>query len=145
MPHDDIPDEMWSEIFAHLPRDALVHVHLAQWRFHCISRPLLFSEFSFHPKNVKRLPGTTSRVELSQEELVDLVLQRLEFWSSSGIALFIRTCRVIGWRNSAVHNPYPLLAAFFISFPRFTNLFRLYMIKVQYNQIFMQTCAFCQI
>ncbi|KAJ6587389.1 hypothetical protein B0H10DRAFT_2093738 [Mycena sp. CBHHK59/15] len=131
MPHDDIPDEMWSEIFSHLPRDALVHVHLAQRRFHYISRPLLFSEFRFHPKNVKCPPGTTSHVEISQEELVDIVLQRLEFWSSSGIAPFIRTCRVIGWRNSGC-------TAFFNSFPRFTNLFRLCMIEVQYNQIFMQ-------
>ncbi|KAJ7145650.1 hypothetical protein C8R44DRAFT_755650 [Mycena epipterygia] len=93
-----IPSEIWTEIFAQLPREVLMHVALTHGLFHRITRPLLFRDFEFHPYTT--IPGyylthcPPSRLSLPDVEPVDYLLQRLQFWFSADIAPFVRTCRV---------------------------------------------------
>ncbi|KAJ6630541.1 hypothetical protein B0H10DRAFT_2207627 [Mycena sp. CBHHK59/15] len=50
-PHH-VPNEIWAEIFAHLPRELLMHVDLTHWLFHRLIRithPLLLRDLEFHP------------------------------------------------------------------------------------------------
>ncbi|KAJ7935964.1 hypothetical protein B0H13DRAFT_1589952, partial [Mycena leptocephala] len=102
-----IPDEIWAEIFAHLSRKSLAHADLTNWRFHRITRPLLFRELEFHPYTciagypVTRCPSSALALP-SRPEDIDLVLQRLQFWSTESISPCVRTCRLSPWPNSGV-------------------------------------------
>ncbi|KAJ7181429.1 hypothetical protein C8R43DRAFT_969147 [Mycena crocata] len=120
--HGDIPDEIWEEIFCHLPHAVLKEVGCTHWRFHCLSRPFIFREFDFQ----EPLYGTN----------LDHGLRRLQFWASPEIAPLIYTCRVIHWRKPV--KPYPLLATFFMSLPSFLNLQYLYLSSSDYDQTFLE-------
>ncbi|KAJ7145636.1 hypothetical protein C8R44DRAFT_723558 [Mycena epipterygia] len=47
-----IPSEIWTEIFAQLPRVVLMHTALAHGLFHRTTRPLLFCDFELHPYTI---------------------------------------------------------------------------------------------
>ncbi|KAJ6457365.1 hypothetical protein C8R45DRAFT_1033500 [Mycena sanguinolenta] len=143
-----VPEEIWSEIFLHLPRAALPQVNLTQRTFHHIVHPLLFRHLEFHPYNC--LAGYSSvncppsGLGIPDEEHVIFLLQRLQFWSSSDIAPLVRTCRVSNWSKAAIppngwifrrtDDPYILLNAFFDALPRFTALHHLALTKVHFTQ-----------
>ncbi|KAJ7145637.1 hypothetical protein C8R44DRAFT_896735 [Mycena epipterygia] len=116
-----IPSEIWAEIFTGLPREALLPITLAQW--------------SFHP--------------LPEADHIDRYLQRLQFWSSAEIAPLVRTCRVTQWPpglkyawhwqyGTTMDNPFILLEALFDSFPYFTNLRHLLFNDIHFTQIGME-------
>ncbi|KAJ7446115.1 hypothetical protein FB451DRAFT_791514 [Mycena latifolia] len=152
---DHIPTELWARIFDYLPRDALMHVDLTHRLFAHIARPLLFRDFEFRPYSL--IPGVNvvgappSAIALPAAEQVDLLLQRLEFWTSANIALCVRSCHVTlrplppppnahGWRFSHhLDNPYILLTALFNSLPHFANLHHLFLREVHVTQIGMQS------
>ncbi|KAJ7328781.1 hypothetical protein DFH08DRAFT_1023156 [Mycena albidolilacea] len=119
----DVLDEMWTEIFSHLPRNALMQVHLTQRRLRAISRPFLFRQFHFH--------NSTS---------LDIASQRLQFWVSSEISPLVRQCcvkplrRLGGWGTVG----WSLLAEFFNSLHHFANLRHLTVAEVHYNAKFVR-------
>ncbi|KAJ6542617.1 hypothetical protein B0H19DRAFT_303964 [Mycena capillaripes] len=152
-----VPDEIWSEIFKFLPHDTLIHLHIAESRFHRIARPLLFHEFDFHPYGLTGRTNVTechpSAFALPQEQHVAFLLQRLKFWSSKEIAPFIRICRItpwsftaetyrsLGWEICNLTSPIVVLLAFFHSLPRFTNLRHLVARYVPFDGIGIQNLS----
>ncbi|KAJ6542914.1 hypothetical protein B0H19DRAFT_1172412 [Mycena capillaripes] len=141
-----LPDEIWAEILAHLPRSSFPHTNLTSWRFHRITRPLLFRDLGFHPYMgiagyfITSCPP--SGLALPGPEQIHLVMERLRFWSSPDIAPLVRSCRIAPWPNSGVHNwpfsrvqdPYVLLTRLFDTFPRFTNLRVLLLHQVHFTE-----------
>ncbi|KAJ7108917.1 hypothetical protein C8R43DRAFT_1043540 [Mycena crocata] len=122
-----LPIELWTEIFIYLPREAVAVMSFTHGFFHPVSRPLLFQELTFHPYIF--IPGydaASASHTLPDPAEVDDALQRLQFWSSSEIASFVRTCIVTPWphsrRTPRPVDPYILLTALFDSLPRFTSL-----------------------
>ncbi|KAJ7500804.1 hypothetical protein B0H11DRAFT_1994527 [Mycena galericulata] len=116
----DFPEELWSEVFGYIPRDALMHVHLVQRQFRRISRPLLFREFTFYADNwaASHLPASR-RPEDAQTHLT---MQRLQFWSSSEIAPLIHTVRLYGWRPASVRLDDTFFPELARSFARLTEV-----------------------
>ncbi|KAJ7842818.1 hypothetical protein B0H14DRAFT_1022468 [Mycena olivaceomarginata] len=123
----DVPDEIWTEIFNHLPRNALMQVHLTQRRLRAISRPLLFRQFHFHPQSHN---GTS----------LDIASQRLQFWVSSEISPLVRRCCVGPrlWLGGWGTVQWSLLAEFFNSFHHFANLRYLTVAEVDHNAKFVR-------
>ncbi|KAJ7434707.1 hypothetical protein FB451DRAFT_1418635 [Mycena latifolia] len=146
------PVETWTQIFEDLPRDAISQVHRVDWLFHRIARPLLFREFKFHPYGRWSFAwldwDSPSALYLPHPVQIQLLLQRLEFWSSHEIAPLIRVCHMtpwdnnvdepLGWEFTRGADPYVLLRAFFDSLPRFTNLRRLDATLVPFTDIAIQ-------
>ncbi|KAJ7452665.1 hypothetical protein B0H11DRAFT_2072516 [Mycena galericulata] len=123
MPCCDFPDELWAEVFANVPRDALFQTHLVCWRFCHITRRLLFREFTFYPKNYQA--PSHRDVPADQDGLRDIIMQRLRFWTSSEIAPLIRTCHLRGRRPApAVEllHPGSVLAELAHSFAHLTDV-----------------------
>ncbi|KAJ6514313.1 hypothetical protein C8R47DRAFT_1090915 [Mycena vitilis] len=151
-PH--LPDEIWTEVLAHLPRDMLSNVNLTSLRLHCLTRPLLFRKFEFHPytclPGYRTTSGNPSSLALPGPEQINLVIQRLRFWSTDDIAPFVRSCLIAPWPTSAVHgwsffrvvwndsflaeDPYMLLTSLLDALPRFTNLNNLTFDRVHFTQ-----------
>ncbi|KAF7340866.1 hypothetical protein MSAN_02116100 [Mycena sanguinolenta] len=135
--HQDVPHEIWIEIFSHLPRDALLQVHLSQRRFRAISLPLLFREFVLLQVADRRRGASTSLSADGIHNLDNTVAsRRLQFWTSSKIAPCVRVCRVTGFRD--LRSRWPVLDEFFDALPHFTNLHRLTIFEIDYNPTFLQ-------
>ncbi|KAJ7181430.1 hypothetical protein C8R43DRAFT_1229320 [Mycena crocata] len=127
--HDNIPDEIWEEIFCQLPRDVLMEVGLVNWRFHRLCRPLVFREFQLERPILPDAESSTQQWE-------DLFLLRLQFWTSAEIAPLVHTCRLEGWDCHPKRRP--PLTAFFVALPCFVNVRRVVLSFSKYNQIFVQ-------
>ncbi|KAJ7182393.1 hypothetical protein C8R43DRAFT_869245, partial [Mycena crocata] len=93
-PTNDLSTELWEEIFAQLPRETLSHVCIATRRFHRLASPLLFRELEFHPYKLLRGFLLSTSFGIPDAQHIDLVLQRLRFWSTEKTAPFVRACRV---------------------------------------------------
>ncbi|KAJ6506788.1 hypothetical protein C8R45DRAFT_1208777 [Mycena sanguinolenta] len=133
------PDETWLEIFRYASRVTLPGLSLACKRFKCISRPLLFSHFDFHPYAIIHggmlLP---SRLD------VLYALDRLEFWTSDGIAPHVRSCKIstwklmdhpaAEWRSSYTDSAHILLDAFFNELTKFTGLETFHAENIHFTQ-----------
>ncbi|KAJ7725409.1 hypothetical protein B0H14DRAFT_3002961 [Mycena olivaceomarginata] len=78
-PREQVPYELWLEIFRSLPPDALEHLSLTCTKFKAISRPHLFNEFYFRPYKS--------------------AMERLEFWCSDEIAPHVRSCVIAPWHE----------------------------------------------
>ncbi|KAJ7107730.1 hypothetical protein C8R44DRAFT_540212, partial [Mycena epipterygia] len=87
---DRVPNELWLEVFHHLPRDTLKDVSLTHRTFCCLSRPLLFTDFKFHPYAMVALDSQ----HLPSAEEVDQLMERLAFWCSADIAPLVRSCSI---------------------------------------------------
>ncbi|KAJ7304857.1 hypothetical protein DFH08DRAFT_976457 [Mycena albidolilacea] len=137
---EQVPNELWLEIFRSLPPDALKNLSLTYTKFKGISRPLLFNEFHFHPyasgqRDDILLPGPT---EVNQS------MERLEFWCSDEIAPNVRSCTMTPWRKlgpvwsswnfAATSTPYILLVPFFERLRAFTCLQELSAYGIRFTQ-----------
>ncbi|KAJ7156167.1 hypothetical protein C8R46DRAFT_1226402 [Mycena filopes] len=145
-PFSWIPPELWLEIFAHLPSEALPCVHLTNRLFARIVRPLLFQHLEFHPYIC--LPGypmssrSPSGLAIPGPEQLRLLLDRLQFWVAADIAPLVRSCSVAkwpahgvhGWPFSRVDDPYVLLTALFDTLPSFAGLRDLTLERVHFTQ-----------
>ncbi|KAJ6525226.1 hypothetical protein DFH09DRAFT_173797 [Mycena vulgaris] len=113
-----IPVEMWDEVFTHLPREDLRHVHLVDRLFHRLSTPLLFRTVTFHfdkiatPRSDEQYDSSSDeQSDFSSDEqddspavvpptpaeiaVVENALMRLEVWSSTSIAPLVRVCEIV--------------------------------------------------
>ncbi|KAJ6546738.1 hypothetical protein DFH09DRAFT_1506489 [Mycena vulgaris] len=130
-----VPDELWVEVFKYLPKTSLRDVSSTHRTFSRISRPLVFSDFDFHPF----AGGAGGTVHPSAAE-VKRSFERLNFWCSPEIAPLVRSCKITPWprypRNfSDTETPYILPAAFFDRLSCFTRLQTLYAMHVEFTQI----------
>ncbi|KAF7341841.1 L-aminoadipate-semialdehyde dehydrogenase [Mycena sanguinolenta] len=126
---EQVPDEVWSEIFCLLPRDNLEALSLTSSNFKDISRPLLFAHFKFHPYAFHG--RQTDIVLLPSEAEITSSLNRLDFWASDGIARHVRSCQIIPWQagrsellftEATTQSRYILLESFFQRLELFTGL-----------------------
>ncbi|KAJ7644703.1 hypothetical protein FB45DRAFT_1053392 [Roridomyces roridus] len=113
-----IPNEIWLEIFRSLPRQALMRVHSTHRQFTAISRPLLFTHFTFHPYLLD-IRGYFCAVFYDD---IDLEVERLKFWSSEEIAPLVRQCTVAPLECSEA---YILNSEFVRRISKFTGLRKL--------------------
>ncbi|KAJ7359889.1 hypothetical protein DFH08DRAFT_1075216 [Mycena albidolilacea] len=91
---EQIPNELWLEIFRFLPPDALRHLSLTHNKFKGISRPLLYKQFHFHPY----ASGQGDTILLPSPTEVNQTMERLDFWCSDEIAPNVRSCEITPWR-----------------------------------------------
>ncbi|KAF8198220.1 hypothetical protein K438DRAFT_702406 [Mycena galopus ATCC 62051] len=131
MMHEDVPHEIWTEIFTHLPRSTLMQVHLTQRSFRAITLPFLFREFNLLPR----------RRNVQIDEYLNIASERMQFWTSSTIAPLVHHCGVenlqnLQWYSVSLTN---VLAEFFDSIQHFTNMRRLSMGYIEYNLSFLRT------
>ncbi|KAJ7445660.1 hypothetical protein FB451DRAFT_976753, partial [Mycena latifolia] len=84
---DRLPVELWVEIFALLPRDAIPPLSLTCSTFRGILIPLLFTHFAFHTWTPVA-KGSPSVAE------IDRYLERLDFFSSDEIGPLVRSCAI---------------------------------------------------
>ncbi|KAJ7270046.1 hypothetical protein B0H12DRAFT_822167 [Mycena haematopus] len=124
MHHSDVPHEIWTEIFQHLPHFSLLQVHLSQKRFRAISLPFLFRKFEF------------AQIDAACHADSTYTSRRLEFWTSPEIAPFVHQCLLTG--GASYHTPWPGGDKFFDSFHHFTNLRHLNIVDVDYNPTFLR-------
>ncbi|KAJ7776899.1 hypothetical protein DFH07DRAFT_798134 [Mycena maculata] len=144
-PPEHVPEELWLEVFRHLPLDTLRDVSTTSHIFGRLSRPFLFSHLDFHPYATRPYArhGFASHVLLLPEAAeVERVLERLNFWSSAGIAPFVRSCSITTWRKegpgpsifSTTDSPDVLLYPFFERLACFTGLQQLNAVVVHFTQ-----------
>ncbi|KAJ7142492.1 hypothetical protein C8R44DRAFT_974223 [Mycena epipterygia] len=124
-----LPSEVWFETFGFLPRSSLLALHAASRLFHGISRPLLFSDFDFHPFQI--CEGGTTRYAGPGD--VARTLKRLEFWTSSSIAPFVRVSTFSVFLRSR-DAPSPVFTAFFTLLSNFSNLREFRCFDVDFDQ-----------
>jgi hypothetical protein len=133
-PLDQVPNELWLEIFDHLSWETLKYVSLTQRSFYRISRHLIFADFHFHPYATSGLS-----LLLPSVAKIKRAIERLEFWTSSDVAPLVRSCKLTPWVDSTPRHhtdtPYILLAPFFGRLACFTGLRHLYANQVHFNQI----------
>jgi hypothetical protein len=133
-PQPGFPNELWLEIFSHLPPDALINLSSTDRALYAIARPLGFTEFRLKPYPYDYNPPPA---------LLDAALQRLNFWSSPQVAPHVRLCTArhytVGWDGSQVMNddkaPHVLMNAFFENLPKFTGLQQLYTERTEFTQL----------
>ncbi|KAJ6506801.1 hypothetical protein C8R45DRAFT_817047, partial [Mycena sanguinolenta] len=96
---EQFPNEIWLEIFGHLPEwpnfdlpTFLCTLALTCKRFKRISRPLLFTHFKFRPYGI--VHGFGMKLLPADEEDIAKVMERLEFWCSDEIAPHVRSCEI---------------------------------------------------
>ncbi|KAJ7474374.1 hypothetical protein B0H11DRAFT_2282232 [Mycena galericulata] len=123
---DQIPEELWLDIFLHLPRKTLINVSVTEHVFRRLCLPLLFTDFRFYPYTSDSRDG--SIVPPTTE--IQVHLDRLNFWSSEEIAPLVRSCHVTGdetwWDDGATAaTATSVYASFFDSLPSFTGIRRL--------------------
>ncbi|KAK7039368.1 hypothetical protein R3P38DRAFT_2899163 [Favolaschia claudopus] len=97
--HNDVPNELWTEIFLHGPREALMQLNLTHKRFNSLARPLLFRNFVFDPYEVGVPVGRLLQDEETLQDPDSFILKRLEFWTSSEIASYVHLCAVYRSRS----------------------------------------------
>ncbi|KAJ7480675.1 hypothetical protein FB451DRAFT_1446646 [Mycena latifolia] len=135
-----VPNELWLEIFDHLPLDTIECLSLTSRTFSPLTRPFLFAHFDFHPYASRMVNGVFA---LPSAEEVEQSLERLAFWASPEIAPFVRSCDITPWASmgaartrafSGTTTPYVLLAPFFDLLPCFTHMHRLHAKLVYFTQ-----------
>ncbi|KAF7348711.1 hypothetical protein MVEN_01390000 [Mycena venus] len=127
------PNELWLEVFAHLPLDALRNLSSTRRALYDIARPLDFTDFRLYFYQYDLQPP---------KEKLDDALERLSFWSSPRIAPLVRSCtatwNMYRWHGSAqvedTGSAHVLVNTFFERLPLFTGLQRLYTDRVQFTQ-----------
>ncbi|KAJ6525238.1 hypothetical protein DFH09DRAFT_1329048 [Mycena vulgaris] len=147
-----LPVELWDEVFTHLSREDLQHVHLVDHLFHRLSNPLLFRTVTFHFDKIAT-PRSDEQYDFSPDEqsdsssdeqddspavvpptpaevaVVENALMRLEVWSSPAIAPLVRVCTILA-PSPRRFGPYALpetglpcpFLVFFHALPNFTSL-----------------------
>ncbi|KAJ7776909.1 hypothetical protein DFH07DRAFT_979118 [Mycena maculata] len=122
-----VPNELWLEIFQHLPTDTLKNLALTYHRFQILSRSFIFASFTFHPYGIYTDEYRENPpLLLPPAAAVASYLERLDFWTSDEIAPLVRSCRVDPWyawrRGDCVPTPTPYLLrdAFFARLGRFS-------------------------
>ncbi|KAJ7046389.1 hypothetical protein C8F04DRAFT_1064132 [Mycena alexandri] len=146
-PVDQVPTELWLEVFQNLPSDSLIAVSLTHRAFYNMSRHLVFAHFHFHPYG-----STGTTLQLPDIAHIRRAHDRLAFWSSDDIAAGVRSCSVTPWpARSAIFRdsrPYPasspsplwlppplfLLDQFVAQLDRFIGLKQLYLRDVYLTQ-----------
>ncbi|KAJ7448614.1 hypothetical protein B0H11DRAFT_2080039 [Mycena galericulata] len=117
--HEQIPEELWLDIFHRLPLKTLKDVSVTEHAFRRICLPLLFADFRFYPYTIDYdgsiVPPTTE----------------IQLYLEHEIAPLVRSCHLTAhqsWRGDDTltdTSPYILLASFFVSLPSFIGLRRL--------------------
>ncbi|KAF7352023.1 L-aminoadipate-semialdehyde dehydrogenase [Mycena venus] len=133
-----IPNELWSKMFGCLTTDSLVQLSHTNRLFCGISRPHLFSEFSFHPYAL-----VNGAVKVPPSSIVQRAQERLAFWASPSIAPFVRSCKITPWERGERRGPkfstsnerYDLLNAFFDSLIHFSGLHTLHAVDIRFTQV----------
>ncbi|KAJ7920161.1 hypothetical protein B0H13DRAFT_2656488 [Mycena leptocephala] len=134
-----LPNELWLEIFSHLPRHSLKQC-LAQISLTCralrfVTRPLRFADFDWHPLLAH---PTLYLMYLAPTPIVERALKRLKFWSSAEISSFVRTCHITPGTGDPGHMSHQysrrLLDAIFERLPRFSGLRRIHAFRVEFSQ-----------
>ncbi|KAF8151075.1 hypothetical protein K438DRAFT_1988344 [Mycena galopus ATCC 62051] len=141
------PNELWMEVFAHLPPDTHRSLSSTQRALCTLARPLGFTEFKLYPYPYELHPP--------QAQLAD-ALERLNFYTSPRIAPYVRACtarlnhsRWQGSGSAQVNDdeatPHVLLNAFFARLPKFVALERFYTDRIRFTQLgIANLCAFAQ-
>ncbi|KAJ7205772.1 hypothetical protein GGX14DRAFT_458431 [Mycena pura] len=121
---DTVPNELWLEIFEHLPRKSLSQASLTAHSFWRLARPFLFRHFHFHP-----YAYYDGSFYLPSPERMARAKERLHFWLSDEIAPFVHECRISSWSErhcqDSTDSPNILLDILLLQLPRFTNLWHL--------------------
>ncbi|KAJ6559562.1 hypothetical protein B0H19DRAFT_1260271 [Mycena capillaripes] len=128
------PNELWLEVIAQLPPDALRNLSSTHRALSGLARSLGFTEFKLYPYPYDLQPPKAQ---------IDDALQRLSFYSSPKTAPHVRSCTARcdsqRWRGSAqvddTGSTHILMNAFFERLPKFTGLQRLYADRIQFTQI----------
>ncbi|KAJ7840788.1 hypothetical protein B0H13DRAFT_2287014 [Mycena leptocephala] len=117
------PNELWLEVIAQLPSDALRDLSSTHRVLYDIARSLGFTEFKLYSYPYEFQPPKAQ---------IDDALERLSFYSSPKIAPH-------RWQWSAQSDdegsPHILMNAFFECLPQFTGLQRLYADRIQFTQM----------
>jgi hypothetical protein len=127
------PNELWLEVIAQLPPDAVRNLSSTHRALYDIARSFGFTEFKLYPYPYNLQPPKAQ---------IDDALQRLSFWSSPKIAPHVRSCTARlnfqRWRGSTqaddTGSTHILMNAFFERLPKFTGLQRLYADRIQFTQ-----------
>ncbi|KAJ7132972.1 hypothetical protein C8R46DRAFT_1235515 [Mycena filopes] len=125
--------EIWGHVFGFLTsnedKETLKHLNLGNKLFHALSRPRLFSDFTFHPYSTEAYGMSAEDLYLPLDPSPKHVSERLQFWASEEIAPLVRGCMIeplafakAERERPADEDPYTLLNAFFALLPRFVNL-----------------------
>ncbi|KAJ7259296.1 hypothetical protein C8J57DRAFT_1472090 [Mycena rebaudengoi] len=137
---DQVPHEMWSEMFFHLPRISLLQASRTSRLFFEISRPQIFTKFEFHPYILEADSGPPVPPKSST---IQRAMERLTFWASPDIAPLIRVCEITPFgpphrrstsKSGLNHDPYVLLTAFFQNLARFVGLETIHATKIHFTK-----------
>ncbi|KAJ7710640.1 hypothetical protein B0H17DRAFT_4069 [Mycena rosella] len=127
------PNELWLEICALLPPEALRNLSSTHCALYALARPLGFTESKLDPYPVHYIPPKAR---------LDAALERPEFWSSPKIAPHVRSCtaqyNVSIWQmlERYYHSGPPVLVdAFLERLSRFTGLQRLQTDGIRWTQL----------
>ncbi|KAJ7644749.1 hypothetical protein FB45DRAFT_784736, partial [Roridomyces roridus] len=147
-----VPNELWLDIFQLLPRSSIKHIYATDRKFANASRALLFRHLVFHPYLIRHAswdPG----LALPASPLLQIELERLEFWSSDEIALLVRECTVAPRSREETEaepvpledadSPHILMTLFLDRLGKFTGLKKLFASKVKFTQVGLATL--CQL
>ncbi|KAF8174604.1 hypothetical protein K438DRAFT_2023062 [Mycena galopus ATCC 62051] len=135
------PNELWMEVFAHLPPDTHRSLSSTQRALCTLARPLGFTEFKLYPYPYELQPPQAH---------IDDALARLNFYTSPRIAPYVRACTARlnhhRWQGSAQVDdeatPHVLMNAFFDRLLKFVALERFYTDRIRFTQIGMASlCA----
>ncbi|KAJ6506791.1 hypothetical protein C8R45DRAFT_970577 [Mycena sanguinolenta] len=133
---EQVPNEVWLDIFRLLPRDNFETLSLTSTNFKDISRPLLFTHFKFRPYAFHSRQRET--VLFPTDTKITASFDRLDFWCSDEIARHVRSCEITPWRSlfseATTHSPYILLDSFFLRLALFTGLQQLRVDGIPFTQ-----------
>ncbi|KAF7303343.1 hypothetical protein MIND_00562000 [Mycena indigotica] len=87
---DNVPDELWLEIAAHLPCAHLQTLHQLDKRLSRLTRPLLFAELTFS----RMFCASPTPPILPARPAFESGQQRLGFWLSDHIAPLVQSCEL---------------------------------------------------
>ncbi|KAK7022555.1 hypothetical protein R3P38DRAFT_2961313 [Favolaschia claudopus] len=122
-----LANELWYEICAFLPPQAIRNLSSTDRDFHSIVRPLGFSEYHVVPAHSQSHKPPPAHLEGS--------LQRLDFYSSEKIAPHVHSCVAEG-------APHVLMCEFYDRLSVFSFLHRLELFGIQITQLgFSSICA----
>ncbi|KAJ7060907.1 hypothetical protein C8F01DRAFT_1290979 [Mycena amicta] len=89
MSTDEVPEELWLDVFTRLPTGALRSIFSASRTFNRLSRPLVFAQFQLS------VYGVPTGGEAIPHEKVERVKRRIDFWLSETTAPLVRSCWVL--------------------------------------------------
>ncbi|KAF8188469.1 hypothetical protein K438DRAFT_2019268 [Mycena galopus ATCC 62051] len=140
---DRVPNELWLNTLKNLPpypKSVISNFSLTCRNFLHLSRPQMFCELRFTPHSLD-LKGALLPPSAAD---VDRRLERLDFFSSSEIAPFVRDCHISVWetydkdnsskQSLSTDTPYILLEALFQRLVYFTGLQRFEAHHIHFTQ-----------